>query len=100
MAINIFEQIERLIQYGLYKKLITNWDVDVVRNKLLEVLQLDDCERVEVAKEVSDTPTEILEKIVDWAAEKGRLKDNTVTYRDLLDTSLMASFVPLPSEIN
>ncbi len=100
MAISIFEQIERLIQYGLDKKLITSWDVDVVRNKLLEVLQLDDCERLEIVEEVADTPTEILEKIVDWAAEKGRLKNNTVTYRELLDTRLMASFVPLPSEIN
>ncbi|TCN16404.1 UDPglucose--hexose-1-phosphate uridylyltransferase [Bacillus sp. BK006] len=100
MEISIFEQIERLIQYGLYKKLITSWDVDVVRNKLLEVLQLDDCERLEIVEEVADTPTEILEKIVDWAAEKGRLENNTVTYRDLLDTRLMASFVPLPSEIN
>ncbi|MGG0575244.1 UDP-glucose--hexose-1-phosphate uridylyltransferase [Priestia aryabhattai] len=97
---SIFEQIERLIQYGLDKKLITSWDVDVVRNKLLEVLQLDDCERLEIVEEVADTPTEILEKIVDWAAEKGRLKNNTVTYRELLDTRLMASFVPLPSEIN
>ncbi|GAA3324442.1 hypothetical protein GCM10020331_052320 [Ectobacillus funiculus] len=35
-----------------------------------------------------------------WAAENGRLEANTVTYRDLLDTKIMACFVPLPSEMN
>ncbi|WP_078410217.1 UDP-glucose--hexose-1-phosphate uridylyltransferase [Priestia abyssalis] len=100
MAINIYKQIERLLQYGLNKELITKWDIEVVRNKLLEVLELDEFETVETVKEQAHTPVEIVEKIVDWAAENGRLKENTVTYRDLLDTKIMACFVPLPSEIN
>jgi UDPglucose--hexose-1-phosphate uridylyltransferase len=100
MAINIHEQVERLIQYGLNKKLITKWDVDVVRNRILEALELNEFESVEIEKQQMDTPVEILEAILDWAAENGRLEANTVTYRDLLDTKIMASFVPLPSEMN
>ena len=100
VVISIYEQIERLLQYGLHKGLITKWDLEVVRNKLLSVLRLDEFEAVEVAKEQMDTPVEILEKMLDWAAENGRIEENTVTYRDLLDTELMACFVPLPSEMN
>jgi len=96
----IYEQIERLLQYGLNKHLITKWDVDVVRNKLLEVLGLDDFTPIKIKQEQLDTPVEILENILDWAAANGRLEANTVTYRDLLDTKLMACFVPLPSEMN
>jgi UDPglucose--hexose-1-phosphate uridylyltransferase len=100
MVSNIYAQIERLLQYGLTKELITKWDVEVVRNRLLSVLGLDDFEVVEVVKELVDTPVEILGEIVDWAADNGRIEENTVTYRDLLDTNLMACFVPLPSEMN
>lgn len=100
MVISIYEQIERLLQYSLNKGLITKWDVEVVRNKLLDVLELSEFKAVEVEKEQPDTPVDIVEKMLDWAAENGRIEENTVTYRDLLDTELMACFVPLPSEMN
>jgi UDPglucose--hexose-1-phosphate uridylyltransferase len=100
MSININEQIERLIQYGITKGLMTKWDTDVVRNRILEILELDEFHEHEVETEQLDTPVEILEQILDWAAENGRLEADTVTYRDLLDTKIMASFVPLPSEMN
>lgn len=99
MSVNIHEQIQRLIQYGLQKELITAWDVDVVRNKLLEILQLDEYIPVAVSQETYENPVDILEKMLDWAAEHNLIED-TITYRDLLDTKIMSSFVPLPSEVN
>ncbi|USY55807.1 UDP-glucose--hexose-1-phosphate uridylyltransferase [Bacillus sp. 1780r2a1] len=99
MSVNIHEQIQRLIQYGLQKELITVWDVDVVRNRLLETLQLDEYIPAAVDQEIYENPVDILEKMLDWAAEHN-LIENTITYRDLLDTKIMGSFVPLPSEVN
>ncbi|MCB5239257.1 MULTISPECIES: UDP-glucose--hexose-1-phosphate uridylyltransferase [Niallia] len=100
MTQTIYRHVEQLLHYGLKSNLITRWDMDVVRNKLLEILQLDDfilSDNGEVAE--TDLRT-ILENILDWAVEHNRLVENTITYRDLLDTKLMGCFVSLPSEIN
>jgi len=100
MTQTIYQHVEQLLHYGLKSNLITRWDMDVVRNKLLEILQLDDfilSDNGEVAE--TDLRT-ILENILDWAVEHNRLVENTITYRDLLDTKLMGCFVSLPSEIN
>lgn len=97
---NIYNEIERLIQYGLQKKLITQWDVEVVRNKILEALELTDFEWSNQQAEEKYVLQEIIGNILKWAADNGRLSENTITYRDLLDTKIMGCFVPLPSEIN
>lgn len=99
MAINIYEQINRLIHYGLSNNFIHQHDVDFTRNAILETLQLNDYEDIQLEEEELESPVAILEKIVDWAAENGRLEENTVTYRDLLDTKLMGHFVPRPSDV-
>ncbi|MBT2689267.1 UDP-glucose--hexose-1-phosphate uridylyltransferase [Bacillus sp. ISL-47] len=98
MNVSIHLQIERLLQYGLQKKLITKWDTDFTRNLIYDVLQISECEKVEVEEETLDSPAEILEMILDWAAENHSLKENTVTYRDLLDTKIMGCFAARPSE--
>ncbi|BBP93102.1 hypothetical protein BsIDN1_67200 [Bacillus safensis] len=38
MAVDIFEKLEQLIQYGINQELITRLDIDYTRNRLLEVL--------------------------------------------------------------
>ncbi|RBW71326.1 UDP-glucose--hexose-1-phosphate uridylyltransferase [Bacillus taeanensis] len=96
---SVYTEIERLLQYGLKNNLIGKWDVDYTRNAILEVLRLDDYEKVEIKDESLDSPVEPLEHILEWAFENGRLEDNTVTYRDLLDTKIMSCFVSKPSEI-
>ncbi|MGG3641710.1 UDP-glucose--hexose-1-phosphate uridylyltransferase [Bacillus gobiensis] len=101
MNIDIYQQIEKLIQFGINKKLITKWDIDAVRNTFLDVLKLDDYQDpAEVVPPKEDSPAEILGSILDWSAENGLLEADTVTYRDLFDTRLMACFVPFPSEVN
>ncbi|MBD1379755.1 UDP-glucose--hexose-1-phosphate uridylyltransferase [Metabacillus arenae] len=99
MLKKISTQIERLLQYGMQKELIMEWDIDLTRNKLMEILNLDDFYPIQVPQERLDTPVEILEEILDWAAENDLLEENTVTYRDLLDTKLMACFVPSQTEM-
>lgn len=100
MSVNIHEEITRLIQYGLQKNLVTKWDIDVVRNKLLEVLELDECITVEVKEERLEHPAAILDNMLDWAAENNRIADNSITYRDLFDTKIMGCFASMPSEVN
>lgn len=99
MSTRIYESIEKLIQYGLKTKLIEQWDMDFVRNQLLEILGLDDFEQIPLSKEPPDTLHEILDDILDWAAKNGKLAVDTITYRDLLDTKLMGCFVPAPSVV-
>ncbi len=96
---NIYKQIKRLINYGLEKGLINKEDELYVRNRLLEILKLDEYEEVETAAEKLANPQPILDEILDYAYEKGVLVENTVTYRDLLDTKLMDCFMPRPSEV-
>ncbi len=40
-----------------------------------------------------------LSELLDYAAETGALKENTVTYRDLFDTKLMNCLMPMPHEV-
>lgn len=99
MSINIYLEIERLLQFGRKKQLITKWDVDLTRNKLLEVLQLNEFKAVAAKDEELASPVAILENMLNWAVDNERLLENTVTYRDLLDTKLMACFVQSQGEI-
>ena len=96
---NIYKQIKRLINYGLDKGLISWEDELYVRNRLLEILKLDEYEEVEAEREKLQNPQPILDEILDYAYEKGILTENTVTYRDILDTKLMDCFMPRPSEV-
>lgn len=99
LSINIEHEIERLLQFGQKKQLISKWDVDLTRNKILEVLKLNDEKPVIIPDENLDSPVTILENILNWAAENNLLKDNTVTYRDLLDTKIMGCLVGTQGEI-
>lgn len=96
---SIYKQIKRLINYGLYKGLIYKEDELYVRNRLLDILKLDEYEDVEAEHEKLPNPQPVLDEILDYAYEKGILSENTVTYRDLLDTRLMDCFMPRPSEM-
>lgn len=72
----------------------------MVRNKLLEVLKLDECIIVEVKEERLEHPAAILDNMLDWAAENNRIAENSITYRDLFDTKIMGCFASMPSEVN
>lgn len=96
---NIYKEIRRLIAFGLNKGLICKEDEMYVRNRLLDILELDEYAEGEAVGEELANPQPILDNILDYAYEKGILEQNTVTYRDLLDTKLMDCFISKPSEI-
>ncbi|AOZ88909.1 galactose-1-phosphate uridylyltransferase [Bacillus xiamenensis] len=97
MATDIFERLEQLIQYGIDKELISPLDIDYTRNRLLEVLELDEAEarKVSGGMDLED----ILMPMLDWAVETGLIPEGTDTYRDLLDAKIMGCLVAPPSVI-
>lgn len=101
MSINISLEIERLLQYGIRKELVDLEDKIYVRNRIMDVLKINDVDNVEdsIKEESLETPTVILDNIVDWALEKGILEYDSVECRDLLDTKIMGCLVKPPSSI-
>ncbi|WP_191015798.1 UDP-glucose--hexose-1-phosphate uridylyltransferase [Treponema zioleckii] len=100
---NVFDDINRLTAYGLKTGLIEKEDVIFVKNQLLLNLGLDGFESPEQAGEipaveVSDLE-DILKNLLDYAVAHNLTGGESVVYRDLFDTKLMAVMVSKPSEI-
>lgn len=99
---NIFEQINKLTSYGVKTGLIENEDVIFVKNQLLMNLEIDGFENQVQAEELPEVSVsdleEILKSILDYAVEKGII-ENSVVYKDLFDTKLMAVMVSKSSEV-
>lgn len=92
----IDEQVRKLVCYGLERGLFTERDEIYVTNRILEILQLDEynCDTAFSAVDLEET----LKALLDYAAEKGLLENDT-THRDLFDTKLMGALMPRPSEV-
>ena len=94
---------ELLINYGIANSLIDKRDVNYVRNRLIAALLLDKPYEGECSV-IPDEPSRVLDLILDSIAEDSErapllLPDNTVTFRDLLDTALMGCMTPAPSQV-
>lgn len=88
------ELISELIAYGMETALIADDDKTYVINRLLELFELSSFEW----KCESVRPLHlILNDMVDYAVEKGILKQDTITNRDLFDTKIMGLITPPPS---
>ena len=72
--INIYLEIEKLLAFAENTNLIEKEDITYSRNKLLSVFGLNDCEEVTETFEI-EKPYEILERMCDWAAEKGLIEN-------------------------
>lgn len=90
--------IAELVSYGEKTGLVVPEDHIYTVNRILEILKLDEYE--ESGAELKGTELEeILAGMLDWAYEHGVLEENSVAYRDLLDTKLMGALVPAPSVV-
>ena len=88
--------IEGLLSYAVEKGLLDERDVIYARNQLLDLLQLEGYDASEVIP-ADDSLEQLLTALLDDAAARGLLPDNTVTYRDLFDTRIMGLLTPRPS---
>ena len=93
----IYDDIQRLISYALKNELITQDDIYVIRNQLMEVFQLTEWQESET--ECKDTTIdEILCPLVDYACQQKIIPDTTA-FCDLFDTKLMGILTPMPKEV-
>lgn len=94
----IQDDIRQLIAYGRKTGLVPCEDEIYTTNRLLELLELDEPEESS-GEQTEDELENILGRMLDYAYEKGILKENGVVYRDLLDTKIMSILMPRPSEV-
>ena len=100
MSVSIYENIEKLIKYGLDTGLIEPEDKIYTINRLLELFELDDMTESEKTSEMEpDELEQVLSEMMDYAFEKGLMEENSVAYRDLFDTKIMSVLVPRPGEV-
>lgn len=93
----ITREIAKLVRYGLQTGLVPAQDETYTINRLLEVLGLDEYE--EPAGDLGEIELEqVLSNLLDYAVQQGIIEDSIV-YRDLLDTKLMGCLTPRPSEV-
>lgn len=97
--INTAFEVERLLQFALKHKMIEKLDIIPSRNALLDLLKLEEPFTGEVPEETLESAAEILDNILDYAAENKLIEDNTVTYSDLFDTKIMGLLMPRESEV-
>ncbi len=90
--------VSKLVAYALQRGLIQPCERSWAINTILDVLKIDsytdpgqDWGQVELAP--------VLEELLDDAYVRGVLAENSVVYRDLLDTELMGRLTPRPSEV-
>lgn len=94
----IQDNIRQLTAYGLRTGLLKKEDKIYTTNRLLELFELD--ELAQASGENGEAELEdILKGMLDYALEKGILKGDTITEKDLFDTKVMSILMPRPSEV-
>ena len=103
MKMDIYQNINALASYGLTTNLIQQEDLIYVQNQLLAIFGLEGFEDPAQAQTIPNVKVEQLEEILknllDYAQEKNLTGGNSIVYRDLFDTRLMATLVDRPSNI-
>lgn len=87
---------KRINRHAIEADLITNDDIFVVRNQLMDILKLTDWNDKEP---LTGNIEELLEPLIDYAVKAGIIEDTSVQ-RDLFDTRVMGVFTPMPREVN
>lgn len=95
----IFENIDKLVSYGVMTGLIEEDDKIYVRNRLLTKLGLESYEETDAECTGVEELDDILNAITDYAVSQGMLENDSVVYRDIFDTEIMDTITPYPSTV-
>ncbi len=96
----IQQDIRKLVEYGLKTGLVEKEDEIYTVNRLLELFELDEIEdKGAVIPMEEEELEEVLGRLMDYAVEKGIMKEDGIVYRDLFDTKIMCVLMPRPSEV-
>lgn len=91
--------IERLLRFGVQHKLITELDVYVARNALLDLFGEAEPYSGAVPEETLETPTEILEALCDAGAQKQLFDNEVYQLRVNFEARIMGTIMPRESEV-
>ena len=91
-----YQAIKDLVGYALRTGLIDEYDRPWAVTELLQAMGMDAWE--EPAETHERSLEDILKELLDDAAARGRIEDDT-TNRDLFDTELMGRLTPRPSQV-
>ena len=94
----VCKEIAALVEYARRKGLIEEEDITWAINSLLDALKLDSYTPQPLPEGEIDL-AQVLDRLLDDAAQRGVLEQNSVVYRDLLDTELMGRLTPRPSQV-
>ena len=93
----LYEAIKKLVQYGINTGLTPESEQIYTTNLLLDVMKEDSYE--DMPCDLSNIVLEdVLAELLDEAVKRDIIEDS-ITYRDLLDTKLMNCLMPRPSQI-
>lgn len=93
----LFENIKKLVEYGIQTGLTPECERIYTTNLLLEIFKEDNYEDTEIDTENLELE-DILKNLLDEAVSRGLIEDSVV-YRDLFDTKLMNCLLPRPAQI-
>lgn len=88
--------IDALVSYAMNRGLAQPEDHQVLTNRILDILRLDDY--TPSHEEQPEELEEILAGLLENACSRGLCEDN-VTARDIFDTRLMGALTPMPREV-
>ena len=88
--------IDSLVSYAMNRGLAEPVDHQVLTNRLLDLLHLEDY--IPSDEPQSEDLEEILAGFLDYACAKGLCEDN-ITARDIFDTRIMGAITPMPREV-
>lgn len=93
----LYENIKKLVEYGIQTGLTPECERIYTTNLLLELFHEDSYEDCDInTKEIE--LEQVLKNLLDEAVARGLIEDSIV-YRDLFDTKLMNCLVPRPAQV-
>lgn len=95
-------EVEKLLVYAENRGLLQGEDKIVVRNSLLDLLNLTEPHPDRTGLDLAGEQelTEILANLLTYALTAGLIPDDTVTSRDLFDTRITGALMPRQSEVS
>ena len=96
-TLKLYENIKKLVQYGIDTGLTPECERIYTTNLLLDLMRENSYE--DVACDLSDIVLEdVLHDLLDEACARGIIEDD-ITSRDLFDTKLMNALLPRPAQV-
>lgn len=89
-----------MINYGIKNNLIKKEDIVYVRNRIYNLLDINEHKDVDIENKKDIKLKTILDQVIDYALEKNIIKNDMVSLKDVFDSELMNILIDKPSHIN